>query len=223
MKDNFIHVCFIIDESGSMYSSMSDVIGGYAKTIKEQKNIVDGQCAVSMYTFNDKVTEHYIGKDISEVSETLNYSPGGMTAMNDGIGTAIDNIGRWLATMPEEERPSKNMIVIMTDGMENCSSEYSIADVQKRIKEQTDIYNWTFIYLGTDITNSHDADVLGIKTRGFATRKDYSSNYNLINSAVNCYRCADAEMASATMDSFITTSSLEMNAEYTKKTGIKIS
>lgn len=35
MKDNFIHVCFIIDESGSMYTSKQDVIGGFKRVIEE--------------------------------------------------------------------------------------------------------------------------------------------------------------------------------------------
>ena len=28
-----------------------------------------------------------------------------MTAMNDGIGTAIDSVGKWLSNMDESERP----------------------------------------------------------------------------------------------------------------------
>ena len=52
MKANFIHVCFIIDESGSMSGSEADVIGGFNKTIQEQRDIKDGQCAVSLFSFN---------------------------------------------------------------------------------------------------------------------------------------------------------------------------
>lgn len=219
MKDNFIHVCFVIDESGSMFNSIDDVKGGYAQTIAEQKKETDGQCAVSMYTFSNGVTKHYIGKDVNEVSPTLDYNPGGMTAMNDGIGTAIDEIGKWLAGMPEEERPSQNMIVIMTDGQENASTEYSLKAVQEKIKEQTEKYNWTFVYLGTDITTTKDVDALGIKTRAFATRADYADNYNMINTAVTSFRKATKGMGFATMDSVLNLSSQEMNAKYAMKTG----
>jgi len=38
MKDNFIHVCFVIDESGSMWGSEEDVRGGFKKVIEEQKS-----------------------------------------------------------------------------------------------------------------------------------------------------------------------------------------
>ena len=59
MKDNLIHVCFVVDESGSMYGSISDVIGGFERKIKEQSENKDGECIVSLFTFNDKVKELY--------------------------------------------------------------------------------------------------------------------------------------------------------------------
>lgn len=120
MKDNFIHVCFIIDESGSMFSSKEDVIGGFKTIIEEQKEEEKGHCAISLYTFEDKVKKIYVGKDVNEVND-LEYVPSGCTAMYDGIGTAITEIGKWLNGMKEEDRPSKNLIVIMTDGYENAS------------------------------------------------------------------------------------------------------
>ena len=125
MKDNFIHVVFVIDESGSMTTSQSDVIGGFKRVVDEQKAVKDGTCAVSLFKFSDKVTEVYRGKDVNEVEylDEHTYAPGGMTAMNDGIGVAIDNIGKWLDGMKESEKPEKNLVVIMTDGMENASRE----------------------------------------------------------------------------------------------------
>ena len=55
MKDNLINVIFIIDESGSMYASKSDVMGGFQKVIGEQKAIKEGECIVSLYTFDGTV------------------------------------------------------------------------------------------------------------------------------------------------------------------------
>ena len=69
MKSNFIHICFVIDESGSMSSSVNDVIGGFNKLIKEQKEEKNGTCAVSLFKFNGNVTEVYRGKDVKDVKE----------------------------------------------------------------------------------------------------------------------------------------------------------
>jgi uncharacterized protein YegL len=78
-----------------MYPSREDVVGGFNKTIEEQKVNKDGKVTVSLYTFNGEVKEEYLGVDINDIAK-FNYSPDGMTAMNDGIGSAIDNVGKWL-------------------------------------------------------------------------------------------------------------------------------
>lgn len=192
MKDNFIHVAFIIDESGSMYSSTNDVVGGFNQMIEEQKKENDGQCSISLFTFNNRVKELYLGKDVNDING-INYSPNGCTAMNDGIGSAIDKIGQWLNNMDEAERPSKNIIVIMTDGEENASQEYSLEKVKEMIKHQENKYNWTFIYMGTDLTNLKDANSLGIKLRSVSSRKAFSTNYTIVNSALSSLRKNDKD------------------------------
>lgn len=192
MKDNFIHVAFIIDESGSMYSSTNDVVGGFNQMIEEQKKENDGQCSISLFTFNNRVKEVYLGKDVNDING-INYSPNGCTAMNDGIGSAIDKIGQWLNNMDEAERPSKNIIVIMTDGEENASQEYSLEKVKEMIKHQENKYNWTFIYMGTDLTNLKDANSLGIKLRSVSSRKEFSTNYTIVNSALSSLRKNDKD------------------------------
>ena len=116
MKSNFIHVCFIIDESSSMWTSVSDVKGGFQRIIDEQKANENGTCAISIFRFATTPKEaDFVMKDVREVENTLRYNPSGCTAMYDGIGVAIDEVGERLAAMPEEERPEKNLIVIMTD------------------------------------------------------------------------------------------------------------
>lgn len=228
MKSNFIHVCFIIDQSSSMWTSINDVKGGFTKVIEDQKETlkkVDGSCAVSLYTFGSTVEKHFIGKDISEVSPKLDYTPYGMTAMNDGIGTAIDEIGKWLSDMPENERPEKNLIVIITDGEENYSKEYSFDKVKKSIKHQEEKYNWTFMYLGTDITNTKDVDKLGIKTRGYSVRSKMGNSYDVISSVTSSYlnTRGDASVKSAALDRSAAATMDWLNAEYLADTGVDLS
>lgn len=218
MKDNFIHVCFIIDKSGSMYGSEGDVIGGFKRVINEQKANALGTCAVSLYEFDRNVKKHFVGMDINLVNENLEYLPGGSTAMNDAIGTAVTEIGQWLNDMPEEKRPCKNLIVIMTDGEENSSIEYSLDQVKAMIKGQTEKYSWEFIYLGTDITTTEYANNLGIYHQGYTTKDMHGSHYDWVNSTVNNYR--SKTVACATMD--MVTDLDNMNKEYEKKTGIKM-
>ena len=227
MKDGLVHVCFVIDESGSMWESQSDVIGGFKKVITEQKAEKDGGCIVSLYKFSDKVSQIYLGKDVNDIDEDkLKYSPGGCTAMNDGICTAIDEVGKWLADKDENERPEKNLIVIMTDGYENASKEFTIEQVREKIKHQSEKYNWSFIYMGTDVSDSTYANSIvgGISgcTSSYNTRNNYTANYNLISSGVKSFRKminVDTLTKCALFDQELDESAGQLTAEYEKETG----
>ena len=132
MRNDYVHITFVIDKSGSMYTSKDEVVSGVQKIINEQKNMKDGKCTVSMYTFNDKVDKDYVGVDVN-VLPTFKYHPDSMTALNDGCGVAIDDTGKWLAEMNEEDRPSKVIVAVFTDGMENASKEYTLKQVKDKI------------------------------------------------------------------------------------------
>ena len=198
MKSNLLHICFVLDESGSMYNSIDDVTEGFQKLIDEQRKEKNGECIISLYRFSNTVKKDYIGKPVDEVPR-LTYSPWGCTAMNDGVGTAIDEIGKWLSDMDESERPSKNMIVIMTDGKENASKEYDFDVVKKKIKHQEEKYSWTFVYMGTNLQDLRDANRLGIKMRSVSDSRNITANYSYIDTYATALRngttAADALLA----------------------------
>jgi uncharacterized protein YegL len=211
-----------------MYTSKDDVTGGFKKTIDEQKANKDGKVTVSLYTFNEKVNELYLGKDINGLPE-FHYSPDGMTAMNDGIGTAIDNVGKWLYEKDRngEEMPGKTLVVVMTDGLENASKEYTLKQIQDKIKEQSEKYSWEFIYMGTDITTSKAADDLGFKFKTYSSRSDFSNNYNIINCATTAYRSMAATGASLAdtclaFSEILSEEATKNTKAYEKKLGKKI-
>lgn len=224
MKANFIHVCFVVDSSGSMTTSIDDVKGGFKKIIEEQKANTKGECAVSYFDFNSKVTEVYRGKNVKDINSTLEYTPFGMTALMDGVGIAIDTIGKWLNSMPEDEKPEQNMIVIITDGGENFSKEYSASRVREMIKHQQDKYSWNFVFLGADLNNVEDAIDLGIATRGVTTKSTLSKSYDIINSSISLYRNTSGtkDQKLDTVNAYLSNSVDTMNDDYRKATGINI-
>jgi len=229
LNDKWVNLVFCIDESGSMYLLTDEVISGFKKMIDEQRDIKDGKVTVSLYRFNDKVTESFLGKDINEI-DGFEYNPSSMTRMNDGIGTAIDNVGKWLYEKDKngEEMPGKTIFVLFTDGMENSSREYTLKQVQDKIKEQSDKYSWDFVYMGTDITTSKASDELGFKYSTYGSKRNFANNYEIINSSVKAYR--SMANAGATMDSvnemFCSTLNDETSkntADFEKEIGKKIS
>ena len=224
MKANFIHVCFVVDSSGSMALSIDDVKGGFKKIIEEQKANTEGECAVSYFDFNSKVTEVYRGKNVKDINSELEYTPFGMTALMDGVGIAIDTIGKWLNSMPEDEKPEQNLIVIITDGKENFSKEYSASRVREMIKHQQDKYSWNFVFLGADLINIKDAIDLGIKTRGITTKASLGKSYDIVNYALSLYRNINGtkDQKLATMNAYLCSSVDAMNDDYQQTTGIKV-
>ena len=218
MKENYVNVCFIIDQSGSMYGSEADVIGGFQKVIDEQRAVKEGKCTVSMFKFEDRVEECFVGKDVNEVGELV-YTPGGCTALNDAVCIAVDRIGEWLAAMPESERPAKNMVVVITDGMENASRRYTLKDARERIQHQTDKYGWTFVYLGANITDATEAREMGFENTGYMDKKDLDWAFGAIHSVAYCFRSRkNDEDANLFLDKELA----NMTAEFEQESGVEI-
>lgn len=224
MKSNCIHVCFVIDKSSSMSCSTKDVVDGFKKVVEEQKAIKEGTCLISLYTFADNVRRAYLGVDANEISGDLVYYPDGMTAMCDGIGQAIDEVGEWLAGMPEEERPEKNLFVIMTDGYENFSTRYTLKDVHDRIEHQTNKYSWTFMYLGTNVMNLKDAERLGIKYSSANTRDNLGNSIDSVCYFNTVYRTTqgDAGVKACALETAVNSYVASANAQYLEDTNIDV-
>lgn len=222
MKENFIHVCFIIDSSGSMCGSEADVIGGFKRVVNEQKANKNGSCVISIIDFSNYSEIVCVGKDVNDINPDFNYVVGGGTALLDAIYISIEKTHKW--NMAQDDKPEKTMVVIMTDGGENCSRTYSRQIVKDKIAEMETEFGWSFVYLGADLTNVNDASSLGIKTRGVSTKSNMMSNYDAVSAAVSTFRCAtgDSQVKYATMDMVMNNAVETLNANYETSTGIKI-
>jgi hypothetical protein len=73
-----------------------------------------------------------------------------MTALLDAMGRTIDDLGRTLAALPENERPGKVLIVTMTDGLENQSKTYNLQQIADLIQRQREVYKWEFQFLAAN-------------------------------------------------------------------------
>ena len=145
---NYTHIAVLLDRSGSMQTIKSDTEGGFDAFIDEQRKN-PGRCDVTLAQFDTEYEEVYVAEPLASVPP-LTLTPRGATALLDGIGRLINATGERLAAMPETDRPGAVIMVIMTDGLENSSREFDLATVKKLITEQTDSYNWAFVYLGAN-------------------------------------------------------------------------
>ncbi len=151
MNDNLSEIICIIDRSGSMDAIASDAIGGFNAFLSDQKK-QPGEAAFTLALFNDGYELVHDNVDIQNVAD-LNentYRPGGTTALLDAVGRTIDAVGVRLAQTPEAQRPGKVIVAILTDGLENASSDYSSSRIAEMIKHQQDAYSWEFIFLAAN-------------------------------------------------------------------------
>ena len=185
MKD-YTHICIVLDASGSMASIEDDTKGSFNAFLKSQKEAV-GKTVFDLYQFSDQVKRIVEHVDLATFKDDLmaKYNCSGCTALNDAVCTAIDTLGKELAALKEEERPEHVVFVIITDGMENASREYTSEDVKKRIKEQTDTYKWNFQYLAANQDAFASGGRMGIA-------KDSCVNFNADSQGIHEMCCVVA-------------------------------
>ncbi len=144
----YTDITMLLDRSGSMQSIRSDVVGGFAAYVETQQ-ADPGRCTVSLYQFDDRYDEVYVGRPIADVP-ALVLEPRGSTALLDAIGRTIASTRTRLAALPEAKRPGTVVFCIMTDGMENASREYTHPAIKRLIETQEQVEGWTFQYMGAD-------------------------------------------------------------------------
>ncbi len=64
--------------------------------------------------------------------------------------------------IPEDQRPGKVVVAVITDGQENSSKEFRKEQIVRMIKERTDKDNWQFVFLSSDLGAIGDAVAYGI-------------------------------------------------------------
>ena len=134
---NFTEIAFILDRSGSMQSISETAVAGFNELLgQQQKEHAQTPVRMSLVLFN---TDYEVP-----------FAPDGSTALLDAIGRTIDETGARLAAMPEAERPGKVIIAILTDGEENSSQTFTWAQISDKIRHQTEVYKWEFLFLGAN-------------------------------------------------------------------------
>jgi hypothetical protein len=177
MKD-FTDITVILDRSGSMLSISEPTVSGFDEFVKSQQAKGDN-AALSLVQFDDVYEQVWNSLPINTVPSIKEiFNPRGMTALRDAIGRSINETGKRLAALPESQRPNKVVFVIITDGYENASKEFSNAQITSLIKQQTEQYSWTFIFLGANQDAIASAQDLGIKAGWAAT---YNANAGSVN------------------------------------------
>jgi len=166
-------VSFVLDESGSMHNVRIDTVDGLNDYIKELKTD-PSKTLLRLQTFNSAgFRVAYDFADISEVKEMdySHYRPGGLTPLLDSVARSIRETEEYVENFSGDN--SQVIVTVMTDGLENCSQEYSYEVVKDMIDAKKKL-GWVFTYLGANHDVWSVASKMGINRED--TRKYDSQN-----------------------------------------------
>jgi len=180
-------IAVLLDRSGSMESIKADTEGGFNAFIAEQRK-QPGEVEVTLAQFDTEYEVVYANRPVNDVPR-LDLQPRGGTALYDSLGRVITDVGAALAATPEDERPGKVIVVVLTDGHENSSTEWTHDAVSAVIRRQERDYSWDFVFLGANM----DAVAIG-QHLGFAP--DRSLTYAATGAGVANAFAANSDLVS---------------------------
>lgn len=182
---NYTDVTFVLDRSGSMESIKSDTIGGFNRFVEDQKK-VPGEMKLSLFQFDDQyecVFRDTLIADVKPLTDET-YVPRGYTALLDAIGRTVNETGARFASLKEEDRPEKVILVIITDGLENASKEFTQSKIAEILKVQQEQFSWQVVYLGANQDAIFSAKMMNIQTANAMT---YSSTKAGMSATMDCF------------------------------------
>jgi uncharacterized protein YegL len=193
MRSDLTDITLVVDRSGSMAACQAEAEGGINAFIAEQQK-QPGEALFTLVQFDTSYEFLHRGTPISNVTH-YTLEPRGMTALLDAVGRAVNETGQRLDKTPEADRPGCVVFVIVTDGHENSSHEFSCTKVREMIEHQRQRYNWKFTFLGADASAFDDAAQIGILTAQVAqySPKMSSHAYHAVGQSVSCLRAATAK------------------------------
>jgi Mg-chelatase subunit ChlD len=193
MKKDLVEMVFILDRSGSMAGLEKDTIGGFNSLIEKQKKL-KGDALVNTVLFSDYFQVLHNRRSIKYISKLteLDYSVGGSTALLDAIGRSVIKIQDIHQKIGEDQVPEKTMFIIITDGMENASRQYTYDMIKVMITTLQKSLGWEFLFMGANMDAIATASQLGIQasraSNYYADGQGTKATYNAMHRAVNDLR-----------------------------------
>jgi len=165
-------IAIVLDESGSMDTRREETISSVNFYLNSILDAADTTAIVTLAEFSDMgSTEDHVrfverNTPITEVYELTEetYRPRGNTPLYDAVGLTIRAV--------EKENVDRFLFVIVTDGWENTSREFTREKIVDIITEKEKTDRWTFVYLAAGQDAWAGASSIGISTPG--TTRSYT-------------------------------------------------
>lgn len=150
----------LLDRTGSMAPVKGDTEGAFNSFITQQQELtaeVNDDVAVTLHQFDSStpgtIATVYRSKPLAEVPPLV-LDPRAFTPLHDAFGKVLADTSQQLDAMPEPERPRHVVVVVMTDGQDNYSTEHNRQSVKALVDQRqasTDpLYEFVFLGVGID-------------------------------------------------------------------------
>ena len=192
VKTAFNEIVFVLDRSGSMSGLEKDTIGGYNSFLNQQKQS-GTKAVISTVLFDHEIQILHDRLPISDIKELTakDYQQRGCTALLDAVGGSVSHIHKLHKKLAAEDRPSKTIIVIITDGYENSSKNYTYKKVKDMLSKRQEKDGWEFVFLGANIDAAAEAESFGISRKRAVNYKADSEgtlkNFEMLSAAMVCF------------------------------------
>lgn len=150
-------VSFVLDETGSMMKRRAATISSFNEYLSTLQNRECDEIIITLTKFNSGGIDVIFNEtDVNCVPDINNdtYNPEMNTPLYDAIGKAINEV--------DIEKDINVLFVILTDGLENASYEYTQNMIFELIKDR-ECKGWTFVFLGAD-QDSYVAEAIGFQS-----------------------------------------------------------
>lgn len=129
-----------------MTSVWDATISGFNEYILSLQNDTKADFNFSLTLFDTNVDNRFSNVPVNQVQKLnrVTYTPSGMTALYDAVCSTINQ------AKGKVGKKDKSLVVIMTDGEENSSHEYTQTQLATMIKDLQAQGNWSFVFLGAN-------------------------------------------------------------------------
>lgn len=174
---NTVHYALVLDQSGSMESLKEVTISSFNEQIDSIRNMIrkhpDSEVKVTLCVFNEDVEMRMVAADIDQVAKLghHNYRPNSCTALYDAMGITM------LKVQENLKPDDKVFLAIFTDGLENASHTYTLADIVHKLDEAK-LKGWNIRFFCNTLDLEYfrerlklkDADMQGIELNDTGVR-----------------------------------------------------
>jgi hypothetical protein len=158
MKNATTDIVMLLDQSGSMRPLRQTVVDSHNEFMLKQQQEEGGDTTWTRILFNHQVCpeprHHRRPLAQAEDLQINHYRPTGSTALLDALG--------WTIRQFRALELRDVIVVVITDGLENCSQDFSHLEVASMIQHCEQELGWTFVFLAAGVDATEQAKHMGL-------------------------------------------------------------